>query len=220
MDRPAHFAPQALAAAVATEVHPHAARRRWWLRGTAQQQPHCKARPHSDAYTGRFAVVVSREAPYCTPTTTSSAHRGPVQAASLPCQSSARRRTEHAATHGGAAPSGSLAGLCNLDTPFVWQAEEAVANLPLRSAVRVHCGHHVRRGTLGVPIHSRGGIPEYSHRILRGAHSLYGYTATGQHAATNALPSAERAFPRSPAGSSARVRLNDRMRGCRGSSCS
>ncbi len=33
---------------------------------------------------------------------------------------------------------------------WVWQAEEAVANLPLRVAVRVHCGHQVRRGTLGV----------------------------------------------------------------------
>jgi hypothetical protein len=30
--------PQALAAAVATEVHPNAARRRWWLRDTTQQQ--------------------------------------------------------------------------------------------------------------------------------------------------------------------------------------
>ena len=39
---------QALAAAVATEVHPHAARRRWWLRRTTQrQQSHCTARPHS-----------------------------------------------------------------------------------------------------------------------------------------------------------------------------
>jgi hypothetical protein len=54
--------PQALAAAIATEVHPHAARRRWWLCDTTQQQPHCKARPRSDAYTGLFAVLVSREA--------------------------------------------------------------------------------------------------------------------------------------------------------------
>ncbi len=45
----------------------------------------------------------------------------------------------------------------------VWQAEEAVANLPLRLAVRVHCGHQVRRGTLGVLMHSRG-IQEYSQR--------------------------------------------------------
>ncbi len=58
--------PQALAAAVATEVHTHAARRRWWLRGTTLQQPHCKARPHSDAHTGFFAVLVSWEAPSCT----------------------------------------------------------------------------------------------------------------------------------------------------------
>ncbi len=54
--------PQALAAAVATEVHPHSARRRWWLRDTDQQQPHCKAHPHSDACTGFVAVLVSREA--------------------------------------------------------------------------------------------------------------------------------------------------------------
>jgi hypothetical protein len=53
MDRPARFAPpQALAAAVATEVHPHSARRRWWQCDTTQQQPHCKARPHSDMCTG------------------------------------------------------------------------------------------------------------------------------------------------------------------------
>jgi hypothetical protein len=56
------FPPQALAAAVATEVHTHSARRRWWLRDTAQQQPHCKARPRSDACAGFFAVRVSREA--------------------------------------------------------------------------------------------------------------------------------------------------------------
>ena len=31
----------------------------------------------------------------------------------------------------------------------VWQAEEAVANLPLRLAVRVHCGHPVLRGPVG-----------------------------------------------------------------------
>ncbi len=37
---------------------------------------------------------------------------------------------------------------------LVWQAEEAVANLPLRLAVRGHCGQQVRRGTLGVLIHS------------------------------------------------------------------
>jgi hypothetical protein len=35
--------PQALAAAVATEVHPHAARRRWHPCATTQLPPHCKA---------------------------------------------------------------------------------------------------------------------------------------------------------------------------------
>ncbi len=44
MDRPARLSPQALATAVATEVHPHAARRRWWPCDTTQQQPQCKAR--------------------------------------------------------------------------------------------------------------------------------------------------------------------------------
>jgi hypothetical protein len=58
--------PQALATAVATEVHPHSARRRWWLRDTTQPQPYCKARLRSDVYTGSFAVLVSREAPSCT----------------------------------------------------------------------------------------------------------------------------------------------------------
>jgi hypothetical protein len=48
---------------------PHSARRRWWLRNTTQQQPHCKARPRSDAHTGFFAVLVSWEAPCCTLTT-------------------------------------------------------------------------------------------------------------------------------------------------------
>jgi hypothetical protein len=63
MDRPARFCPpQALAAAVATEVHSHAARRRWLLCDTTQHQSHCNARPRSDACTDRFAEVVTREA--------------------------------------------------------------------------------------------------------------------------------------------------------------
>jgi hypothetical protein len=37
--------PQALAAAVAAEVHPHAARRPWWPCDTTLDQPHCNARP-------------------------------------------------------------------------------------------------------------------------------------------------------------------------------
>jgi hypothetical protein len=82
--------PQALAAAVATEVHPHAARRRWWLGDTTQQQPRCPARPRNDACTGRFAVVVSREAPSCILTNRRRVHTKD----SLPCHSPARRRTE------------------------------------------------------------------------------------------------------------------------------
>ena len=52
MDQPARFA-----AAGARRRRGHRGappRRRWWLRDTALQQPHCKARPHSDACTGRF----------------------------------------------------------------------------------------------------------------------------------------------------------------------
>ena len=66
MDRPARFPP---AGAGGRRCHrgaaPHAARRRWWLRDTALQRPHCKARPHSDAYTGFFALLVSWEAASC-----------------------------------------------------------------------------------------------------------------------------------------------------------
>jgi hypothetical protein len=63
---------QALAAAVAAEVHPHAACRRWWLRDTAQQQPRCKAGPHSDACTDRSGLgwrdsCTLRTAAWCTP---------------------------------------------------------------------------------------------------------------------------------------------------------
>jgi hypothetical protein len=53
--------PQTLAAAVATEVNPHAARRRWWPCDTTPRQPHCTARPRNDACARRFAVVVARE---------------------------------------------------------------------------------------------------------------------------------------------------------------
>ena len=53
MDRPARFAP---AGAGDRRGHRGAPpRRRWWLRGTTQQQPHCKARPRSDAYTRFFS---------------------------------------------------------------------------------------------------------------------------------------------------------------------
>ncbi len=64
MDRPARFAP---AGAGGRRCHrgaaPHAV-----AGGCAtqpQQQPRCKALPHSDAHTGFFAVLVSREAASC-----------------------------------------------------------------------------------------------------------------------------------------------------------
>ncbi len=81
---------QALAKTVATEVHSHAARCRWSPCDTILDQPHCNARPRSDARTDRFGVVVTREAPY----NRRLVHQGPVQAAPLPCHSPARRRTE------------------------------------------------------------------------------------------------------------------------------
>jgi hypothetical protein len=49
------------------------ARRRWWLRGTALQQPHRKAHPHSDAYTGHCGLTggtllhALTTAAWCTP---------------------------------------------------------------------------------------------------------------------------------------------------------
>ena len=51
--------PQALVAAVATEVHPHAARRRWWPCDSAQRQPHCSiTRPCVSAFAFSFLVFV------------------------------------------------------------------------------------------------------------------------------------------------------------------
>ena len=90
--------PQALATAVATEVHPHAARRPWWPCDTAQQQPHCIARPRSNAFTGRFAVVVARAArPHATSCTLATAvactpRARPGSFVAMPCQ--ARHHTE------------------------------------------------------------------------------------------------------------------------------
>ena len=104
----------------------------------------------------------------------------------------------------------------------VWQAEEAVANLPVRLAVRMHCAHqacaqHDGAGVRVLRRHSTEGTIRYSRGTL-GVCRYRGDTHTGQHAARNALPpSAERAFP--PAGSSVCAR-NDPMYDCSGSSCS
>ena len=156
------------------------------------------ARRHSSDQPARFAPAGAREG---------RGHRG-----APPRRTPNSRRTEPYDP----SPPSLLSGLCSFDIPFrAWQAEEAVTNLPLRLAVRVHCGHQVRRGTLGVLQRYTGVLTAYS----RGAHSLYGYTATGQHAARNALLSAERAFP-SFSCRLERRSANDRRCGCRGWSCS
>ncbi len=52
-----------------------------------------------------------------------------------------------------AVPAGPLAGLFSVQgSRWVWQAEEAVADLPLRLAVRVHCGFKACAQHDGVPV--------------------------------------------------------------------
>ena len=100
----------------------------------------------------------------------------------------------------------------------VLQAKEAVANLPLRLAVRVHCGHQVRRGTLGVLIHSGGkpGVLTACSRVLTQSTGMppWDNTQRGMRCCRQSAPSLVLLPAR------ARVRLNDRMCGCRGWSCS
>ncbi len=92
--------------------------------------------------------------------------QGPVLAASLPCHSPAHSRYKRCHARRGAlctspctrncAGGPSRRALQFRHPVLVWQAEEAVANLPLRLAVRGHCGHpacaqhdraHARLGT-------------------------------------------------------------------------
>ena len=148
--------PQALATAVATEVHPHAAHRRSWPCDAAQQQPRCQARPRSDACTDRFAAEVARpHAPFRRLPRRMVHAKGPVRAASC----DAIGIIQHAATRGGLnvsvhtphtaifPPEPSWPGFAISIFRLVWQAEEAVANLPLRLAVRVRSGCQVGRGS-------------------------------------------------------------------------
>ena len=123
-------------------------------------------------------------APSCRPNNRRPVHaNGPVEAASLPCHSPARRRIERLRSRGRLhvslhpphtaifSPAACLPGFAVSPPRPVWQAEEAVANLPLRLAVRVHCGRQVGRGSRGMP---------NPPRVLEGysRHTL-GDTATG-----------------------------------------
>ncbi len=86
-------------------------------------------------------------------------------------------------------PVAPLAGLCRFGIPSVWQAEEAVANLPVRLAVRVRCGHQAcaQRYTPGVLQRH----PISTLRFPRGTRSGYAATGlahTGHYEARNALP--------------------------------
>jgi hypothetical protein len=124
--------------------------------GCASQQPRCKARPRSDACAGFFAVLVSREA-------RTLVHPSKGQSRQLRCHAIVQHAAvPKAGTRGGAArlfahvahrdrrPGAFLLGRAlQFGHPVsVWQAEEAVANLPLRLAVRVHCGHPSSAGVL------------------------------------------------------------------------
>jgi hypothetical protein len=67
----------------------------------------------------------------------------------------------------------------------VWQAAEAVANLPLRLAVRVHCGCQVGRGSRGMPNpprvlegYSWHTLGVYRHRGFGVRVSVYGHLGT------------------------------------------
>jgi hypothetical protein len=168
--------PQALAAAVATEVNPHAARRRWWLRDTAQQQPHCSARPRSDACTDRFPLVVSQPGTLVHPHT-----RARPGSFSSPCHA------QHAATRGGlltlrtprSFPRAFSPGFAVSISRSVWQAEEAVANLSVRLAVRVSCAQHD-----GVSWGTEEALHGYSYS--RGTIGVYRYR--GKHGPARSLP--------------------------------
>jgi hypothetical protein len=235
MDRPARFAPpQALATAVAAEVRAHAV-----AGGHATQPNRIRAAKHGNAVMPicRSGLSVSRMAPSCALTTAVRCMRmGPsrqrrcheiVQHAAV---SNAGIRGQAArlfapASHRHLFPRSLFARLCSftiLPRP-VWQAEEAVANLPLRLAVRVHCGCQVGRGspwdaepstgTRGVlAAHSRG-IPPPG---FRGSVSAYGHLGADATARCEGCAAAVGRARLPSCGPRARARLNDRMRSLQG----
>jgi hypothetical protein len=179
--------PQALATAVATEVQPHAAHCRWWP-WDITQQPHCTPRPHNAAFTDRFAVVGAREVQAHVPSCTLlpfGAHECPSRKLRCHAMPSTLRRAAGCtppctrALHEGSAAEPSWPGFAVSPSRSVWQAEEAVANLPLRLAVRLRCGYPVWRGFRGIlkrhSAASHGALKAYSrvHRH-RGTHGIVG----------------------------------------------
>jgi hypothetical protein len=78
--------------------------------------------------------------PRCTPT----------PHAVVGCRAAQPNHQSHCSARSFPPPEPSCRALQFRNPVRFWQAEDAVANLPLRLAVRVHCGHQVRRGTLGV----------------------------------------------------------------------
>jgi hypothetical protein len=129
------------------------------------------------------------------------------------CTSPCTRRTPHFFSSGPSWP-----GFTAFAIPFrcgrprkPWPTWHCAWRCALTAANRVRRGYS--RGTRSL---TPGVLAAYSRGIVAS-----GIPPWEQYTAKNApLPSAERAFPLSPAGSSACARLNDRMRGCRGSSCS
>jgi hypothetical protein len=139
--------PQALATAVATEVHPLAADRRNVPCGTFQQQPHCKARPRNDACMYRFDVAVAwvaqKHFPSCSLTAAAWCTRGPVEAASLPCLCPAHCNARRAARLGAHAAH----------TPRSFPLEPSCRALQFCHSDSVLAG----RGSRGQPAAARGG---------------------------------------------------------------
>ncbi len=99
---------------------------------------------------------------------------------------------------------------------WVWQAEEAVANLPLRLAVRVHCGQPSLEG-YSRRTHSLHGHSRRTHSYITLTLRVYRHgTSRSEECAAVGRACLHLVLLRARA----RARLNDRGCTCRGSSCS